>query len=232
MNLSNTEAIADEQQEEEGCWAWAPAIIAIATLLLIIFFIFCAGSTYYLFQQRGDMALRTLDGTLVPLLEQSNMRPDDKTRVIQSIQQFVEEAKTQQFENWQVAGATQRLIRIPLLSWGDLQAIEDMIRVRESFSDQEKSDGLKAISRLMRAIELDEVTNVEMPQLFAPVSTESDNAKGYELQFDPKDSDLKAFLEIAGKRADDADVPDRSFEVNVVVITRRQIEAGIEAGMK
>ncbi|MEZ6090239.1 MAG: hypothetical protein R3C05_19870 [Pirellulaceae bacterium] len=220
------------KKDPSGCSAWAPAIIAGGALLGMLFFIACAGGTYYLFQQRGEFALRTIEGTLIPLLEQSRLQPEDKTQAIDELEAFIVRGRSGELENWQIAGVMQRLVRAPLVSWGDIQYVDSIIQNRDDFSDDEKSDASRDLSRLQRGAELDRVTQFEMGRVFSPISKEADHESGYKLNDDFTGDDLREFLTRVRLVAERAQVPEKAYDVKVADLIRRQIAAGIESGMK
>ncbi|MEL6897052.1 MAG: hypothetical protein AAFP90_13175, partial [Planctomycetota bacterium] len=115
----------EDMEEDEGP-GWLPAIMAIAGLLGIAFFVCCGVSTWVLWTKRGELAIRTLDNTYQPLIQQSRLSPEDKSSVSQQLQDFSKQIAGGKVEDWQAAGVMQRLARLPLMEWGDLAAIEAM----------------------------------------------------------------------------------------------------------
>ncbi|QDS87647.1 hypothetical protein EC9_18260 [Rosistilla ulvae] len=198
----------------------------------MLFFISCAGGTYYLFQQRGEFALRTIDGTLIPLIEQSRLEPDDKATTIAELRDFIVRGQSGELEDWQIAGVMQRLVRAPIVSWGDMQFIGSVIAQRESFTDEEKVAFLRDLSRLQRGAELDKVTQLEMADIFEPISTKADHESGYSLDQEFSDEGLREFIARVRLVAARAEVPEKQYDVTLVAIVKRQIAAGIKSGMK
>ncbi|QDV68292.1 hypothetical protein Poly24_20010 [Rosistilla carotiformis] len=232
QNKTDPATAAEKNPEPSGCAAWAPALIAGGALLAMLFFISCAGGTYYLFQQRGEFALRTIDGTLIPLIEQSRLEPDDKATTIAELRRFIRRGQSGDLEDWQIAGVMQRLVRSPILSWGDLQYVDSVIAQRESFSDEEKAAGHRDLSRLQRGAELDKVIQLDMTDIFEPISTKANHESGYSLDQEFSDEGLREFLVRVRLVAHRAEVPEKQYDVKLVSIVKRQIEAGVESGMK
>lgn len=238
-NVSHNDSLASDNDSssavadpDSGCRGWIPAILAAAMLVLFVFFVCCAGGTYWLFQQRGEFAIRTAQGTLIPAIEQSRMAPDDKATTIQQLNDFVQRVKSGELDDWQAAGVMQRLVRSPLLSWGDLAYVESHILASPHWSDEEKERTKRCISRVRRAAELDKITQVEMVDLFAPISEAANVETGYQLTLPLVDDRVREFVQRACRAADDAGVPDGNFDVQIDAIVRWHIESGIESGMK
>ena len=223
---------APDDDQEGGCSGWAQAIIAISLLVLMVFFITCAVGTWYLYQQRGEMALATMKGALIPHLEQSSLDPAEKAATIGELQRFMRRAREEQLEPWQVAGVMQRLYRAPLLSWGDLQRTAAIIRDRETIGEDGRNDAQRDISRLMRGAELGEVTQLDMLSIFEPISSKENNEAGYTLIDQPSDAALAEFIHRVGLVAKRADVPEKTYEVQLADVVRRLIDAGTTDGMQ
>ena len=168
---------------------------------------------------------------MIPILEQSRLHPEDKTATVVLLKNFVAEGRADIYEDWQIAGVIQRLVRSPVISWGDLQVMALQIE-KTSWSNDEQSEALKDISRVMRGAELDTITQFEMANLFEPVSEKANNEWGYELNERPTEDSLKLFAKRARELADLNKVPDEEFQVKLQTLVQRQIASGIQSGMK
>ena len=96
-----------------------------ATVAMGIFgFLFCAFSTWLLFQQQTKLVLRTMQGTYIPSIEQSMMEPEEKKATLVLLEEFAKDIERGKYENWQAGGVMTRLVRAPVLQWGELAAVE------------------------------------------------------------------------------------------------------------
>ena len=109
--------------------------MAGGVLLGIFGFIFCGVSTWVLFQKRTQLAIRTLKGAYVTELEQSYLEPETKQAVVAEVQKLIADMEDGKYENWQSAAIMQRLQRLPVVQWGELQAVQLFI---EKTNSQEK----------------------------------------------------------------------------------------------
>ncbi len=105
-------------------------ILAGTVLMGVIGFIVCAFSTWILFQKRTEFAIRTLRGSYIADIEQSLLDPATKSVVVKEIETLAAEMESGKYEDWQAAGVMQRLQRLPVLQWGELQAIDSFLRNR------------------------------------------------------------------------------------------------------
>lgn len=218
---------ADEADEGPGCF---PAVLAASALLLMLFFIGCAIGTWFLFQKRTEIAVRTLRSDVIPEVQQSSLPQEEKELILPMLQQVIADGESGELENWQASGIMQRLVRSPILAWGDTIAVEAMIDQNPSFSEEERNDAKRQLARLRRAVELGEATSVDMHDVLEPVLKEAASGARQRLN---RAADAEALREVAERArlvADRGNVPDQDFRVRLSDIVRREIEAGRQTG--
>ena len=245
-----------------GCM---PAVLAATVLMGIVGFVTCGLTTWMLYGKRTELAIRTLEETYVPAVEQSLLQPEEKRAVVAQLRELTQDLKRGQFEDWQSGGVMQRLVRLPVIQWGELAAVEAWL----DRGDPEfwKSAGLtdveeakRQLSRLRRAIELDQATSVDLNEVLRPVliadqsplgrslveprgipsadSGQSDQTGQRDRTDQPTQADdggvAKGVVDVVNRAqtvADRSSVPDQRFpDVRIEAIVRRQIEAGIRDG--
>jgi len=214
-----TEAL---EPQGPGC---LPAILAATVLMGIVLFVMFGFSAWLIFQKRGDLAARTLRGTIIPELEQSRLDPAEKKSVIDQLTELADDLEAQRYENWQAGGIMQRLINAPLMRWGDLQAVSAWAAT--NLPEDQREDARKHLSRFCRAVELDRAVARDIHDVLAPVAT-PENAGGFvQLRSDLNVADVSEVIQRAKLVADRAEVPDQLFDaVSLSQVVRRQIEAG------
>lgn len=226
----------DDQAEvvDEGP-GWMPAILAGTVLMGIVGFIACAFSTWILFQQRTEFAIRTLRGSYIGEIEQSLLEPASKSGVVTEIETLADDMERGKYEDWQAAGIMQRLQRLPVLQWGEIQAIESFIskRVADDQTDQqakdEAADAIKQLSRLRRAVELGKVTSFDFEDVLKPVRVS--DPSGSRLVQPLDDERVDEVIHRVRLAVDQAKIPDQSFQnVQLQSIVRREIERGASEG--
>lgn len=236
MNASDVEADHDRGidrgakeavDEGPGCF---PAVIAASALLLMLFFIGCGISTWVLFQKRTELAIRTLRSDVIPEVQQSSLPPEEKASIVQMLEQVVEDGGSGELENWQSSGIMERLVRSPILEWGNLMAVEAIIENSKSLSEEERQQAKRQFSRLKRAVELNEASAVEIHDVLMPVLTEAKPGERRKLQRSIDAEQLREVIHRAEMIADRGRIPDEDFEVRLSEIIRREIEAGREIG--
>jgi hypothetical protein len=222
--VPGTETVRDEQGP-----GWLPALMAGGVLLGIFGFIFCGVSTWVLFQKRTQLAIRTLKGAYVTELEQSYLEPETKQAVVAEVQKLIADMEDGKYENWQSAAIMQRLQRLPVVQWGELQAVQLFI---EKTNSQEKAEQLKQLSRLERAVENGLATSFDFKDVLEPVhQPDPGNASGFSLIQPFSSKEVVEVCSLAKLVADRAEIPDQEFpDVDLVGIVRSEIDEGATAG--
>jgi hypothetical protein len=208
---------------------WLPALMAGSVILGIAGFICCGVSTWVLFQKRTELAVRTLEGAYLTELEQSYLEPKTKRAVMDEVEVLIAGMEAGDYENWQSAAIMQRLQRLPVVQWGDLQAIELFINKNEG-SDQEEQ--LREISRLQQAVADGSATSFDFRDVLEPVqSAAPESSSGFSL-IQPLSSEQVAEVCLRAKLvADRANIANRTFpKVDLAAIVRREISQGVTTG--
>ncbi len=224
---SDPKVAAAEPADEQGP-GWMPAILAATLLMGMAGFVFCGVSTWFLFQKRGELAVRTIHGSYIPDIEQSRLSPTQKQLIVKQLETFAEAVEREEYENWQASGVMQRLQRLPVLQWGELAAVESFVQQQD---DGDTEESLKQISRLRRATELDKATSFDFEDVLSPVHEPADNSLGRQLMQPLTNAAVNEVIVRAKLVADRSEVPDEMFtDIALDAIVKEQINAGIAEG--
>jgi hypothetical protein len=217
---------APVKRESAGCF---PAVLAATLLMGMVLFITFGFAGYLIFLKRGDLAARTLRGTIIPEYEQSRLSPEEKSVVIRRFTRLAEDIENKKLENWQAGGVMNRLIRAPLLRWGDLQAVDAWAKA--NFAEADYAAFHKQISRFFRAAELDRAIASDLQDILATVTGGDPAMMLGRLKPELVESDVREVAVRAKLVADRAEIPDQTFEdVSLPKIIDRLIETGMRDG--
>ena len=226
MDLPNEPQPAPVKPEPAGCF---PAVLAATVLMGIVLFLTFGFAGYLIFQKRGDLAVRTLRASIIPELAQSRLDPETKQAVIEQLEMVAKDIDDKRLENWQAGGVMNRLVRSPLLRWGDLVAVDAWAEVNLPQADYDEFH--KQVSRFFRAAELDRAIASDLQDLLVTVTVSDPTTALGRLKSELVEADV---LEVAVRArivAIRAEIPDQSFEkVSLPKIVERLIETGMSDG--
>ena len=217
-----------------------PAIMAATVLMGIVGFVFCAVSTYVLFQRRTELATRTIRDAYLPELEQSQLDPATKKEVVQEVRQLALDLENGRYENWQSAGILQRLQRVPMLQWGRLTAVRAALA--ESLNDlpddapddapepsgDELASADRLLNRLHHGISQDRFTSFDLQDVLEPVLVADANSpSAYSLIRPISIEAARSVFERVQLLVDGAEIEDKTY---VVQSPAQWIRAAIQDG--
>jgi hypothetical protein len=212
--------------ESAGCF---PAVLAATVLMGIVLFITFGFAGYLIFQKRGDLAARTLRGTMIAELEQSRLNPATKDEVIATLESLATDIEAKKYSNWQAAGVMNRIVRSPLLRWGDLQAVDAWAATNLPQSDY--AEFHKQVTRFFRAAELDRAIASDLQDILLTVTSGDPREMLGRLKTDLIESDVREVGVRAKLVADRAEVPDQVYDdVSLPKMIERLIELGAREG--
>lgn len=210
---------------------WLPAIMAATVLMGIAGFIFCGVTTWFLFQKRTELAARTIEAYQVDL-DQSYLDPETKTEVVEVISRLGKDLQGGRYENWQSAGILQRLQRVPVLQWGRLQAVIAFYRTQSDATPEQIATIDQDVSRLLRAIEIGQVTSFDLQDVLEPVQVPDPNSSnGFRMIQPMKLAAAKDVIERIQILAAQAKIPEQTYpDIKLESIVKTAIEEGAEKG--
>ena len=152
---------------------WLPAIMAGTVLMGIFGFIFCGVSTWYLWSQRTVIATRTIRDSYLIELEQSQLDVETKQAVMGEVETLADDLAGGRYDDWQSAAILQRLQRLPVLQWGQLQAVRNRYVERylnlDLDSDRSKLEAIdRNIARLFAAVDRKKITSLDFQRILEP----------------------------------------------------------------
>ena len=210
--------------EGPGC---LPAVLAASVLLGIFSLVICAGGTWFIYQNRDQLALRSVRGAFVPAVEQSLLEPEEKAATVELLNDFGDELERGQIESWQASGVMQRITRLPIIEWGQLRAVDAFVRSHSEFSE----DDAIQFHRLRKGVERGDLTTIDFQHILSPVTQPDQSPSGRSLT-DPLEVEaIRQVIEQARLVADRAEISkEPQTDVTIDTIVRRQIDAGLEQG--
>jgi hypothetical protein len=195
----------------------------------IVLFVTFGFAGYLIFQKRGDLAARTIRGTMVQELEQSRLDPDTKKAVIGSLVSVADEIESEKLEPWQAGGVMNRLVRSPMLRWGDLQAVDAW--AAEKLPQDEYPEFHKQVTRFFRAAELDRALASDLQDILLTVTAGDPREMLGRLKPEFTVEEVREVGLRAKLVGDRAEIPDKVFEdVSLPKMVDRLIELGAREG--
>jgi hypothetical protein len=201
-----------------------PAVMAIFMIVAVAGLVACAVGAWAVFRQSPQLAAGTLKAHYIPVVEQSNLNPAEKAEVVRALEQLALEMKAGQWEPWQANAMMQNLIRAPIVQWGDLDAIEQLVVKIEAFSPAERENISKVLGRLKHGIEEDLIIANVVEEILAPVTIRDDSERGCHLNLAMDKPDIEEVVQRAQTILAGHQIPDERYNARLADVLRLQIE--------
>ncbi|MEM1228310.1 MAG: hypothetical protein AAGJ40_21680 [Planctomycetota bacterium] len=191
---------SDGSDSSEPAPSCLPGLVAATLLMGMMAFILCAGTTWYLFQQRTQFAIRTLEGYR-PVIEQSYLPPEEKADVLEQLDMVKKRMQVDGFPPSKASAVMERLVRLPIPQWGEIQVISSW--AVENLTGELKVTAQRQIRRLQTAIAKDLATVIDINEALEPVTTvDMRSPLGRTLNQPLSESSVLEFIDRAGLIAD------------------------------
>jgi len=228
-DTTTASSFAHSQQARPDAAGCFPAILAATLLMGMVLFLTFGFAGYLIFQKRGDLAVRTLRTTIITELEQSRLDPETKNVVIGRLSKLADDIESKKLENWQAGGVMNRIVRAPVLRWGDLQAVDAWASTQ--MAADEYAGFHKQVTRFYRAAELDRAIASDIQDILRTVTGGDPAMMLGRLKPVLTFEDVREVAVRAKLVADRAEVPDQVFEgISLPEIIDRLIETGMRDG--
>lgn len=202
-----------------GC---LPAIVASTLLLGMAAAVICGVTTWILFEKRSEIAVRTLQG-FVPVIEQSLIEPDDKAKVLKQFEELIKEMSAPDYPPNSAAAIMQRVVRLPITHWGELDAVESY--VNENFVDPEREQAITQLSRVRSSIQTNQATVFDIIDILEPVAVVEDATGSRTLKSKLTDEDIREVIVRSKVLGDRANIADKRFpRIEMSAILRQEIK--------
>jgi hypothetical protein len=174
----------------------------------------CAGGIWWVSNNVGKLVAGVVRAGIVAVVNESELDAQEKTQVIAQIDRVVNAYKAGKLSNEELEKLFDELQDSPVFVLIQIYGTEAAYLQPSGLNDEEKAAGKRVFERVFRGINEKKIDfedfNAAMPESMRP-DPEDPGAER-----DPvSDEDLRTFLANLKKLADDAEIPDEPFEIDV-----------------
>ncbi len=184
-------------------------LIATGILLLLII----GGGVLVAFKWKGWVGTMARSGT-VSIVNSSQMPADQKQKVIGKIDEVTRDFESGKIDSQQFAKIFEELAQGPLLPLAIVYGIDEQHIKNSSLPKEEKEAGRLALERASRGIVEKSIALQTIKDIMAPVTIQGPNNQ-MQMKQVVTDEELRPFFKNAKTRADEAQIPNEPYKVNV-----------------
>ncbi|MFW6058817.1 MAG: hypothetical protein ACODAQ_01465 [Phycisphaeraceae bacterium] len=187
----------------------------------------CAGGVWWTYSNARRLASGAVTSIITTAINDSNLSAEQKQRLVERVSDLKDRYDTGQITMQQLGRVAEELAESPLLYVGMVMFAEQHYIATSSLSDQEKEQARRTLDRFARGLHEEEIDPQVIDHVTDPIAT-TDAQGNRQLKEHPTDDELRTFLARAREEADNADVPDEPFEVDLADEFDRAVERALQ----
>jgi hypothetical protein len=215
--------IPPQPASNNGC-LWGCLIAGIVGLILLI--VVCVGGVYYVTYQAKALVVSGVRFAVVSGINGSDLTAEDKQQVITEVDRLVDAYKQGKINEKDVENILKEVETSPLIPLFVCYGIEQQYLDKSGLTDDEKTDARKQLQRLVRGGMDQKISQTDIEALLKPLQQPGPNGQ-QQLKPVLTDAEIKAFIAGAKKLADDAEIPDEEFKIDIGDEVKRIVDRGL-----
>ncbi|MBI2477704.1 MAG: hypothetical protein HYV60_03370 [Planctomycetia bacterium] len=197
---------SESPKKRSGC---ATCLIVLLGLMFVGILL-CGFGTWYVVKKAPDWAR----DAIVSGIEGSDLTAEDKQIVTEQVDRVVDDYKAGKITMQQLGEIAQELSESPLLPLMMAMAAEEAYVKPSGLSDEEKEQAERTFQRVARGVFEKQIDTDELNTALDFVSTADANGNR-QFKNPVTDEDLRLMLTELKRLADETEIPDEPYEVNV-----------------
>lgn len=204
----------------------APALLVICILLLAAGCAFCAFAAFFSFSDQPALAEKGITRQLIPWVEQSNLKPDDKRQILDSLHDCVEQVRSRTLTSKQLSRLKNALEDNPVLLWGTVEEVLAQLDT-STLTDVEKEAAHRVVQRLLRSAAERKLSRNDLEYTLAECVRGRADGMGIETVNPLSPEQFREFIKRAEKMAESGKIPNEPYEKSIPEVFRGLIEQAL-----
>jgi hypothetical protein len=204
-----------------GCW-WAAGIGCLGVSVVCV--LLCAGTVWYAQKNAGRWVSSMVREVIVATIKESEIPEQEKTEVIAQIDRVVNAYQAGQINEQDLERLMQEFQESPafllITAWG----LEKMYVDPSGLPAEEKQAAQRAIQRAFRGLCEKKITQEQ----FSGVMPQQVGQDGQQSNQKPTDDEVRKMLADLKKLADDAEIPDEPFSIDIGDEVKQAVDKGLQ----
>ena len=204
-----------------GCW-WAAGIGCLGVSVVSV--LMCAGTVWYAQQNAGRWVSGIVREVVVRMIDESEIPAQEKQEVIAQVDRVVKAYQAGQIDDKDFERLMQEMQKSPafllMMAWGLEKSHVDP----SGLSSDEKEAARRTIQRAFRGLCEEKITQDQ----FARVARQHQLEDGTQARSKMTDEEVRTMLADLKKLADDVEIPDEGFTIDIGDEVKKAVDAALE----
>jgi hypothetical protein len=210
---------------------WTTCLVG-CLVAFVVGSLLCAGVGIYIYSHAKGWATQVARQAIAATIEESDLPEDEKLAIRQQVERVAQAFEDDRISVEQLGRIMQDLVEAKIWGLAVVQGIEAKYIEPSGLTDEEKAEGKKTISRVLRGAVEGSISDAEIETLSSHFLSTPAGADGpRQLKENLTDEELRAMLTDARELADSKDIPEEEFEFRFSERIREIVDQALdEAG--
>ncbi len=225
LHVSTDEILEAEpyQPPARGCSPTASCLISGCLGGMALALLLFAAGMFLVWRFGKPVITEAVAEGLTQTIQQSSMKEEDKTGLIHEVHRVRDAFQGGRISLENIQRIVESIGDSPAIIVGSLYAANDLLVQPSGLTDDEKAAAWRTLQRVARGYHEGKISDEDLEDVVEPLSDQDGNGN-VRFSNDVNDEDLRAALEKAKALADQAEVPDEDFEIDVVGEVRQIVD--------
>ena len=210
--------------------SWAPCLIGCGITGLVVLLL-CGGAVWYVTSNFENIAVNLVASTAKKAIEDTKMREEDKKEVIAQIDRVAEGYKKNQINEQELGKIMEGMAKSPLMMVLIVYGVTYDYINRPGQDADVKAEAERTLQRIARGTAEGTIKEEDLKKPFSSIAEDPNQQVQPGQPPQPKqqltDEDLKKFLEDLKTLADEKEIPDEPYELNVGKEIKRIVDEAV-----
>jgi hypothetical protein len=210
--------------------SWAPCLIGCGITGLVVLLL-CGGTVWYVTSNFKNIAVNLVASTAKKAIEDTKMREVDKKDVIAQIDRVAEGYKKNQINEQELGKIMEGMAKSPLMMVLIVYGVTYDYINRPGQDADVKAEAERTLQRIARGTAEGTIKEEDLKKPFSSIAQDPNQQVQPGQPPQPKqqltDEDLKKFLEDLKTLADEKEIPDEPYELNVGKEIKRIVDEAV-----
>ncbi len=202
---------------------WLLIIVGGCGVVCLLCVLACGGFAYWVRYYVPNMIADTVRDELVVAIEDSDLSDEEKTEVIEQVNRVNSAFKAGDLSFEDVERVGNELEDSPLVAYFAMRTVEAAYLENSGLSDEEKVDGRRTIQRLARGVVEKTISQSDLEEISDGVTEMGPNGE-QKMKESISDEELRTLLADAKQLADEREIPDEEFVVDLAGEVRKMVD--------
>ena len=212
---------APQQSSGSGCWLGL-LLGCLGTIVLSA--VLCGVGAWWVKNNAGKLMASGIRAMIVNIVNESELDAQEKTEVIAQIDRVVDAFKADKITMEELQQLFKELEDSPVVALIQIWGIEQMYLTPSGLSAEEKQAGKRTIERVFRGIIEKKLTQQDFHDQMPKSMRDRMEGEKADPNARPSDAEVKEFLANLKKKADEAEIPDEEFMIDISDELKKDID--------